>query len=105
MCLPLNLIEKPLAFAGLNRGGIYGPVRNARASNEFSQQDRDAYIYPAFFLSRRAFHSGHDGICASSPYQLSGPRGPTPVQVLKKLVSPVAPSRGGSSISLGKALY
>ncbi len=36
-------------------------------------------------------HSGHNGICASSPYQVIGLLRPGPLQVLKKLVSPVAP--------------
>jgi hypothetical protein len=58
----------------------------------WSQQERDAHIYPASDIGGRVFPPGHNGICASSPYQLSGLYRPAPSQVLKKLVSPVTPS-------------
>jgi hypothetical protein len=45
-------------------------------------------------------HSGHNGICASSPHQVIGFFGPAPVQVLKKLVSPVAPSAAAQASRL-----
>jgi hypothetical protein len=44
------------------------------------------------FVSRWVTCFGHNGICASSPYHPSGLDGPHPCQVLKKLVSSVAPS-------------
>jgi hypothetical protein len=60
------------------------------------------YIRP--FVVKRALLTGHNGICASTPYQVIGLEWPCPRQVLKKLVSPVAPSLAAraSSISLGK---
>ena len=59
--------------------GSYIWTRPERKSfQHYSQQDRDAYIYPASLLSGKVFHSGHDGICTSSPYHVSGLKGPTP---------------------------
>ncbi len=43
-------------------------------------------------MSGGELHSGHNGICASSPHQVIGLEWPCHRQVLKKLVSPVAPS-------------
>jgi hypothetical protein len=43
-------------------------------------------------LSGWVTRSGHNGICASSPHQVIDLFWPDPIQVLKKLVSPVVPS-------------
>lgn len=64
---------------------------NMRFVPQKSVEQQDLHI-SGLLLSGGDLRSGHNGICASSPHQVIGLEWPCPRQVLKKLVSPVAPS-------------
>jgi hypothetical protein len=89
-----------LIIRGLKVGGIYGPIRFARASL-IAVWERDACIYPASKWEDVSILPGPDGISASSPNQVNGLGRPCPPQVLKKLVSPLSPSRLAQASRLG----
>ena len=72
------------------KGAYMDPPRMQELSS-VDNEKRRVHISD-LFLSRWVIRFGHNGICASSPYHPSGLIGPNPCQVLKKLVSPVAPS-------------
>ena len=95
VCLLLDISNPPpnlhfrIQMCAVFRGHIWTrPLCKSILPWRYRKETR-TYIRPV--VEQLGSYSGHHGICASSPHQVIGLEWPSPSQVLKKLVSPVAP--------------
>jgi hypothetical protein len=108
--MPLNFSSQSIGPLGPEiirrprKGVIYGPASYARAFCDGTTGKRRVHI-SGLLLSGWVTRSGHNGICASSPHQVIDLFWPDPIQVLKKLVSPVVPSFAARASRLESCLH